>query len=442
MYPNQKIVWAEGVFLGQQHFQQWEKSLSEHQTFLHQHQFNKAYGVCQLTINKAQLGRHVCLIDSLVALMPDGRWLSFVSDQNEDELRVSLAGDETNVYLALPYSEVVDGISGYPKDELKKTAWQADYRACKDLYDPSREREVLYAKQRFFLTSDKSYESSCCLIKIAKCHRAGGSGYTLSQYIPPLINLGASLAAYSYVTALASAVNDRIKQLERRFLAVPAIAVRDSSVLSYSLILLSMLAKYHAKLMTFEQRTQTCPQALHELFSEFLCELSVCCQGKLADIMPFDRNRLDEIFRYSTVLIHGLLETINPVENKQLKLHKQSDNYYRSDDVSTYFNTGDYLYLEVSEYHEDDAWATRFERGVKLGAADKIDDIYASAVAGVSLKYIKRPPSAISIKPGCEYFQVLCEGDFWQQVLDDGRLGILKGKEFSSVEINLIVVEG
>jgi type VI secretion system protein ImpJ len=152
--------------------------------------------------------------------------------------------------------------------------------------------------------------------------------------------------------------------------------------------------------------------------------------------------QLTDLLLATTDKIIVLLESITPHENKALSLHKMSDNLYVSDDISHHLKAGYFIYLEVHQYHENDDWAARFTRGIKVGAADKIHEIFASAVAGVSLKHIKRPPAAIKIKPGCEYYQLLGDGPFWQQIIDSGKLGIIKGKEFSSVEMQLIAIEG
>ena len=66
MYPSKKVVWAEGVFLGQQHFQQWEQFLLDHHSFVHRYQFNKGYGLCRLSINFEKLKQDILRIKKTI----------------------------------------------------------------------------------------------------------------------------------------------------------------------------------------------------------------------------------------------------------------------------------------------------------------------------------------------------------------------------------------
>ena len=137
-----------------------------------------------------------------------------------------------------------------------------------------------------------------------------------------------------------------------------------------------------------------------------------------------------------------MLEKTDPIANRLLTLNKKSEILYHSDLLKDIFDDKSFIYLEVKVNQEVPEWHTRFERGVKLGSINKIHEIFASAVSGVKLKYAKRPPSAITVKPNCEYFQILTEGPYWQQVIDDEHLAILINKEFIFAKLNLIIVDG
>lgn len=440
MHTNQRIVWAEGVFLGQQHFQQWEKSINEHQQFLQHYRYNKTYGLCQLVINPTKLHLGIFQVDAVVALMPDGRWLTYADESSDGLLSIALTEEMESLYLALPKSEVVRGISGYPDTRLDKTAWQAEYKACQDLYDPEKEREVLYAKQQFFLTKDLDDQKSSCLMKIAEVSQQMGGGYQLLDYIAPLLKIEASSTLLLNVSGVSTKIITLINSLRGSFQVEPSVAIRENSEQSYTLVLSTVLARYYSQLMDFENRLNTSPQALYACLRSFIFELSVCCGEKLPKLEHYQNENISKTFNNCISFIQSLFEKINPIENKKIELHQVSESLYVSGELNNKTKPSDFIYLEVCEYHDNGEWALRFERGIKLGAASKIKDIYTSAVAGVKLKHIQRPPSAISIKPNCEYFQIQTEGIYWQQVLEEGKLGVIKSQEFNSIKINLMIV--
>lgn len=442
MFSSQKVVWAEGVFLGQQHFQQWEKSIHAYQQFLHRYQFNNAYGLCKLVINQGKLHHNELQIDALMALMPDGRMVHYINENDEPLLTISLSEEEGSVYLALPKSEVVRGISGYPETELENTAWQAEYKPCQDIYDKTKEVEILYAKQHCFLTTDKRHAQTCCLMKISAFQTQLGVSTLSKSYIAPLLTIEASSVLMDMIMSINGLLSSLILTFQTHFNTQPSSVIRDNAGQSYTLILLAILARYSTRLSAFENKMTTDVKALYLCFCELISELTVCSGEPFMAFKPYKPEALTELFTTSSRLIKALLEKITPQDNQTLLLIETSKNLYVSGQLFEQIKPTDFLYLEVCEYHENEGWALRFERGVKLGAASKIKDIYDSAVAGVKLKYTKRPPSAIAIKPNCEYFQVLCEGEYWQQVIEEGQLGILKSSAFSSVTINLVIVSG
>ncbi len=62
---RQRVVWAEGLFLGQQHFQQWDRNL---QREIHQRTDlarSHGWGVVSLNLLEEPLGIGQCRIESL-----------------------------------------------------------------------------------------------------------------------------------------------------------------------------------------------------------------------------------------------------------------------------------------------------------------------------------------------------------------------------------------
>ena len=101
---RQRVVWAEGLFLGQQHFQQWDRNL---QREIHQRTDlarSHGWGVVSLNLLEEPLGIGQCRIESLSAILPNGQWVQFDSQRDGDPLLCDLTagGDSVTVWLAGP----------------------------------------------------------------------------------------------------------------------------------------------------------------------------------------------------------------------------------------------------------------------------------------------------------------------------------------------------
>lgn len=169
MKASRKVVWAEGVMLGQQHFQQWEMYLQNQQRTFHTYANPEHWGIAELEWDESFLAHGVIRLNRCLALLKDRRWVDF-DHQHDEPLTCTIPENATNtlnIFLILPEIEKVTGINGYPESD--NAAWQGVYQSVHDMYDSARQREVLMAKQNLSLMlAEDIPDSGVSTIKLAE----------------------------------------------------------------------------------------------------------------------------------------------------------------------------------------------------------------------------------------------------------------------------------
>ena len=211
-----KIVWAEGIFLGQQHLQTWNQQLERYQ---HQRQRLSTpfdWGVISMAVDHEALTMGRFRLTQIRALFQDGRFVEKSTD-NDHDLACELSspgGEPLSVYLALPANQHVAGISGYPQ-RGQMSGWIADYHEQEDLYDGNRVKEVLLARPNMMLLTDEEALSSFLSLKIAEVVHQGDDRYQLvTRFIPTTCRIAASSTLIQALERVIETLNAKRKEIE------------------------------------------------------------------------------------------------------------------------------------------------------------------------------------------------------------------------------------
>ena len=82
MRALQKIVWAEGVFLGQQHFQLWDSYLEQSQIKRVNAVSPFAWGIITLEIDESALLNSIFKVNACALIFPQGELIELVDQEN------------------------------------------------------------------------------------------------------------------------------------------------------------------------------------------------------------------------------------------------------------------------------------------------------------------------------------------------------------------------
>jgi type VI secretion system protein ImpJ len=440
-----KIVWAEGVFLSQQHFQTWDNQLERAQ-YIRQTLINPfSWGIISLSVDQdaLDLGRFQVLDAS--AIFQDGRLVHYQATTDQPltcELDAP-GGDTLGVYLALPANNHVAGISGY-QQRSQMSGWLADYQEIQDSFDANRKREILLAKPNLQLMADEKALSSFITLKIAEVIHDGDQRYRLiDTYIPPLCRIAASPVLIQRLNRIIETLNAKRKQIEASREGCDGGAAGFARTDPNNHALLQSLNSMIPQLKHLLRHSGLHPEQLYCLLC--LVASSFCTYHNKATIdnmPPYDHEDLTQVFHKLDTILSTLLELNTTAKSTSIVLQKETANLLSSTNIAPSLFHSETFFIEALFEADDPNWITDFARQVKVTARSVIETSVASALPGVRLVHTQRPPTKLATRSGCEYFRLEARGDFWEQIIKESSLAIYLPHSFSASDIKLVTVEG
>ncbi|MEJ2452848.1 MAG: type VI secretion system baseplate subunit TssK [Candidatus Thiodiazotropha sp.] len=440
----QKVVWAEGIVLGQQHFQSWDSYFEKRQQLLNRAAAPLGWGVIHLDVDMESLKAGVFRLNKCTAILPCGNLIEYDA-ANVTPLSCDLSetnGGDVSIQIGLPVGSAVAGISGYSANG-QLCRWEADYQKVSDLYDSSREREILVARHNLVLIKANNANDQFSLLKIADLVSDGTGGYSLStDFIPTVCRIGASEVLRGSIQRLSELFSAKAKVLGKR------VRQYGSRITEYgpnelsSFLLMQVLNPAAAQLRHFASNPDAHPENLYRSLIDIASVLQCYKANFESDEIPvYEHADLSKVFLGLDRVLRSLIDAVMPSMTAGLRLNRETELLHSVDSIDIMLFEKTTFFMAVSMDGDDVSWFNEFPRKVKLGARSDIEMIIASAMPGVTLTHTQRPPNRLPIKSGYEYFRLEPKGEFWERVVEDRSIALFLTQEFAKASVDLITVE-
>lgn len=449
-----KVLWTEGLFLGQQHFQQWERIIEERER-LHRVSYHPLHwGLQAIVIDERSLKVGLLKLTTFQGIFPNGQSIN-LNAAGVSELFLSLSDVDTAskfVYVCLPRGQSVEGLNAYGSAEPAYARWIAHYSIIQDELDSSREREVLFGNLnlQLMLVSDlqdvnvelKKYD----YIPVAKLIYKMDNEWALDpNYIPPVVHLHASKVLLNTLEYLEAISVVKIKMLQQKRNELIDGLAPLSIVSTQILLLLQILHQAMAQLQYLLMHSWVHPLNAYEYLVETISKLSALTKKTdVQKIVVYDHRDLKSVFRTLELSFKILIHEVVPERLAMIDFVKIGDFKYCSDNIPEHILEKHSFFLIVLNVDGEIDWINRFLREVKISSVPHLDVIIASALPGLSLSYVPRPPHQLPIKSGYQYFQLGCLGlksEHWEKIVKTRSMGIFLSGFFVNVEIKLMAIE-
>ena len=438
-----KVVWAEGVFLGQQHFQAWDRYQADRIQFI-QKAFQPFYwGLSALHWNEVALREGRFELQKLECILPDGRTIDYRREQDAPVFLdlTSVGRDEFTVILAVPNNPLVEGIAGY-QAAGRIGGWIAGYHDLTDDSDSSRRREVMLAKPNLLLRTDAdAVDQMGCLRLVRIQKQYDGEFKVVKDILPASIVVQANEHLREMYQACADMLANIVRDFAKTRIRIGDVSSYSSTELGDFLFqkeLVVLLPEYKAGL----QHARVHP---HQFYLQ-LCRLHQVCATFL------DPENIDRVAEYS----HDRLEdSLTPLFNQirsMLSLKKErpedgvefkalSPGRFETTQIPRHTLENFIFYLAVDAKQDTVDWVPRFTQLCKLASPEQLETVVASGLPGVVMRHIQRLPQKIRVKSGYEYFQISTDGELWDKVLQSQKFGVFCLGEFADSVIELIMLD-
>jgi len=439
---SKKPVWAEGVLLGQQHFQVFD----EYQEYVQaQRQFIQspvAYGFKKISIDPTALSRGEINILQLEFILETGRYIEFTRTLKH-ELILTLPQEQQTVlvYVGLASNNTTSGISGY-NNTGQLSAFEAEYIDVNDQHDASRSREVMVAQPKLVLFTDTDTKTYFDVLPLFQIERGVDGNFSLNEkFIPPLLDISASKYLNELLNRTNNLVNAKANVLLNRRQGLGAVTDFGPNEMNSFLLLSGMLPS--AKILShLKQLVHVHPERLYSEFTQLLSRISLFEHSQLIDSLPsYQHKNLSEVFTQFEQMITQLLDGVVPKKMSGLKLEKLSDALYQIPTIDSAQIANNDFYLAVYFDASDSKWIDTFGEQVKIGSVEKIDVIVSSALNGLSVSHCQRTPNKLAVKSGYEYFRLEPHGVIWQQIVDEQSLAVFVPYSLQKANIEIVIVD-
>jgi type VI secretion system protein ImpJ len=438
-----KVVWAEGVFLGQQHFQMWDRQLNSRMHFALKAHIPFYWGVVSVAWSDVALREGRFELQKLQCIMPNGLAVSFDRDQN-GPLFVDLTAidrHEVVLSLAIPLSDLVEGVAGY-QSQGRIGGWIAQFDKLSDDLDATRIREVMTAKPNLLLRTDADPDDQTQCLRLVKIQRQrSGNFAVVDDMLPPCL----SIDAMSTLKDLAQSVVDMLVNLVRDFTKN---RMKIGDISSYSTIemadflfqkeLVTLLPEFRQ----FIHHTLLHPYIFYKSLIKLHQIIATYLQPEAIDrVVEYDHNSLESCVFVLVNEIKDMLSLKKERPESQIQLSEVAPGRMETTSIPRHALENFSFYLAVDAKQDSVDWVGRFTNMTKLASLEQLDTMIASGIPGVPMKHIQRLPQKIRIKSGYEYFQIQTDHELWRYVLQSQKFGLFCMGEFSDASVELIVLE-
>jgi len=441
---TQKPLWAEGTFLHQQHFQQWDLYWAQQLQSRLASVAPLGWGLQQVTIDHQALATGYFQVLSARAVFAHG--LSIAYDESADQpLQCELPASADKplcVYLCVPANNAAVGVTGYDP-HVAVARWQANYRKVADCFDPQRQQEILLGQLNLQLVAGEHPNDGYHSLAIAQVVPSETGGWQLaSDYIPPVLWLAASQSLCRLMKKIMTMLAAKLKTLQKdNHTMMTAHQINQQLALkSCLLLLLNQQALIELKhLITTPQQH---PQQLYLLLIRLISGLcAVHGSAGCSDMPSYQHAAPTDMFAKLYAVLVTLLNNNLPSQHMDIVLKQLPNGLYTTNHIAKPTLHRSSFYIAVQLHATDRAWIDQFAKTVKVGAMQAIEQIMASALPGVGIRHQQQLPHQLTLKPGYEYFYIEKQGEFWQQIVEQEHIALFVPKQFSAAVINIISMQ-
>lgn len=444
-----KLVWTEGLFVTQHHFQQLDRY---HEQLLQDRMAAAIpfeWGVNELEIDERALASGQVKVNRLDAVLPDGTPIR-VADGTDDAVPVrAIEGAFTPQMRSLEVFVALQGtqdnqanvdLEGKPAAITRYVRQQANVF---DLNNGAQESPIGWARNNLRILFGEERREAFDAIRVAELVRAGTGAVVLKEtHVPPCFQIRASPFLAKGFRSLLGAMTARQRTLaeNRRMRTAAAIDFAASDAAKFWLLnALNTSIPVFAHLV--DQGTATPEAAYLELAQLIgtLCTFAV--DGDPTTIPKFNYMSLgDGVFAPMFELAMKLLNAVILERYVQIPLQKREDGMYlgKMEDPKVLRYE---FFLAAQGHVPEQQVRDRLPKLLKIASWGQIGAILNSAINGARIELDYRPPGALPIKPGMTFFKVQRTPEFWGDIAGTGTIALYQPVDPNSLNLTLYAVD-
>lgn len=425
-----RVVWAEGMLMSAQHFQQQdgyhEALLDARVAALVPH----AWGVAELTLDARALEAGQVLVHSFSGVFPGGAAVNVTSEAllaRRLDNQLAAPRERLDVYLVLPLERL--GAANYGRAETERAAARYWVETCSvfDGVAPEREERVDFARPNAQLRFGDEPRDDVESIKIAELVRdASGKASLATSYTPPALRLAAAPALRSGIERVLSACLTKRRAISEALRHRDAVSVEFAADEVTRYLALSALGGAIPGLKHMLEQPQTSAYQAYLALSQFVGQLCAFSTDEDPSALPgyqhIDlRATFEPLFATALSLLQVAVQTrvlTMPLEGRVDGLHIARLSATELQQPGVRFLLAVQAALPEHSVHELTC------KLAKIAAWTEIQRYLSASVSTVPLSVCTRPPRELPLRAGKQYFTVDAESAVFRAALREKTVAV------------------
>jgi type VI secretion system protein ImpJ len=443
---NEKILWEEGMFLGPQHLQAFERNL------LHQlHAGTSAvaangYGLLSIGIDEEALARGefalsqvagvfrdgLCFRAPAVDPLPLGRRFADAFHPRANALGVHLAIREARAGALLSRPDDAAAIGRYRRRKVEMADELSD-ATVRDVAVGDLDLRVLWEGEAL-----DGYQS----LEIARVVRTGSAYQLDKSFVPSCLQVAASPVLVRLLRRTAELLSSKSEELAARRGQRLGGQVQFGAADAAGFWLRHTVNSYLPLVAHHGRAPQVHPEAAYAVLASLCGALCTYSADRLPTaVPPYEHSNLTATFAELDRQLRELPQNIVPETCVGIPLQRRGpDEWIGQIDDDSLLERADF-YLALSGTSAPDKFIRESPFKVKVTSPAQMESIRTFNVRGVVLTHVPVPPSDIPQRAGCHYFSLAREGKHWEAVRDVRTLAVFVPTEFEDVVVECMAVK-
>ena len=443
---NEKVLWEEGMFLGPQHFQAWERHVLHQMHGRAESQSPWGYGLTALKIDEDALTQGELVIEQAAGVFRDGvtfrapaidplpvrRRFADAFHPRANVLGVHLAIREARPGSMLSKPEDASAIGRYRRRKVE----------LPDDLAGSTTREVAIGDLDVRVLWEGEALDGYQSLEIARVVRTGSAYQLDKDFVPACVFVSASAALMKILKRTAELLSSKSEELAGKRGQRVGGAVQFTAADAAGFWLRHTVNTYLPVVAHHCRAPSVHPETVYRTLASLvgaLCTFST--DRRPTAVPPYEHANLTATFTELDRQLRDLPQNIVPESCVGIPLTRRGpDEWVGQVQDESLFERADF-YLSLSGNSSPDKFIREAPFKVKVTSPAQMEAIRTYNVRGVVLTHVPVPPTEIPQRPGCHYFSLTRDGKHWEALRDARTIALSIPTEFDEVQVECLCVK-
>jgi type VI secretion system protein ImpJ len=434
MLPQNKVVWAEGMFIKPQHFQQQERYFENLLKAIHTSVNNHAWGIIYCEFDQSLLSINKVSITKAAGVLEDGTYFNIPNnDIAPTVLSVPPNTQNMLIYLGAPLSQ-----SGRPEITAQPLKLSRFHMKEHEVNDNASEElnptpiAVAQLNLQLLLDSDDRRQFACLPIARIKNISSAGEIQFDDNFIAPCLDYKSSTTLVAFIREIKALLQQRSDALAKNMGDIN----RSNSAVS-DFLMLQMINRINPLLIHLEQQPYIHPEELYKILLSFSSELATftSSEKRLSIMNRYDHRNLQNTYRSLMFSLRNSLSTVIERIAFALPLEKRDYGILMSTIHDRSLLDGADFVLAVNASIPTESLLSRFPNQIKIGCVEHIRELITAQLPGIKLQTLNIAPPQIPYNTGFSYFKLDFSNKELEQIKKSGGIAFNINGDYPDLQL-------